>query len=183
MEKTCSNCKKTKNVSEFHRKGNRWKSRCKKCRQLLENEESKIRMKEYKKNNIEHVRKQQKDWSKKESSKQKRNEYQKKKRNEDPQYRIRHNLRCRLNKALKGILKIESTLSLLGCSNKQFKKHIESLFVDGMNWGNYGKWHIDHIIPCSSFDLTLEESQRKCFHYTNLQPLWAKDNILKSDSL
>jgi hypothetical protein len=48
-----------------------------------------------------------------------------------------------------------------------------------MNWENQGEWHIDHILPCASFDLTKEEEQRKCFHYTNLQPLWAKDNMIK----
>jgi hypothetical protein len=50
-----------------------------------------------------------------------------------------------------------------------------------MSWENYGKWHIDHIIPCSSFNLSLPEEQRNCFHYSNLQPLWAKDNIFKAN--
>ena len=48
-----------------------------------------------------------------------------------------------------------------------------------MSWGNYGKWHVDHIRPCASFNLVNEEEQKKCFHYTNLQPLWAKDNLSK----
>ena len=48
-----------------------------------------------------------------------------------------------------------------------------------MSWDNQGEWHIDHIIPCASFDLTNEEEQEKCFHYTNLQPLWAIDNMVK----
>jgi hypothetical protein len=54
-----------------------------------------------------------------------------------------------------------------------------------MSWGNYGLhgWHVDHIIPCASFDLTDPEQQRQCFHYTNLQPLWAEDNLRKSDKL
>lgn len=58
-------------------------------------------------------------------------------------------------------------------------QHLQSTFQEGMNWNNYGKWEIDHIIPCSAFDLTIEENQRKCFHYSNLQALWERDNIVK----
>jgi hypothetical protein len=67
----------------------------------------------------------------------------------------------------------------------QLKQYIETLFKPGMTWGNHGNfgWHLDHIIPCSSFDLTDVEQQKKCFHYTNLQPLWAKDNIKKGSKL
>jgi hypothetical protein len=60
---------------------------------------------------------------------------------------------------------------------------LEKQFTKGMNWKNYGKWHIDHIKPCASFDLSLEHEQKLCFHFTNLQPLWAKDNIRKSDKI
>ena len=61
------------------------------------------------------------------------------------------------------------------------KKWIESQFVDGMSWDNHGEWHIDHIRPCASFDLTDPEQQKECFNYKNLQPLWAKDNLSKGD--
>ena len=59
--------------------------------------------------------------------------------------------------------------------------HLEKQFQPGMSWDNHGYdgWHVDHIRPCASFDLTDEEQVRKCFHYTNLQPLWAKDNLRK----
>lgn len=59
--------------------------------------------------------------------------------------------------------------------------HIADQFVNGMTWENMGQWHIDHIRPCASFDLTDPEQQKECFHYTNLQPLWATDNLRKSD--
>ena len=94
-------------------------------------------------------------------------------------------MRCRLRGALAGTSKSAATLELLGCSVEELKKHLENQFVKGMTWNNYGLhgWHIDHIIPCASFDLTKEEEQRKCFHYTNLQPLWAKDNYAKGDKI
>jgi hypothetical protein len=74
---------------------------------------------------------------------------------------------------------VETTLELLGCNSEFFKEYLENNFLDGMTWENYGEWHIDHMKPCAAFDLTNEDDQRKCFHYTNLQPLWALDNIIK----
>lgn len=70
-------------------------------------------------------------------------------------------------------------MELTGCSKDDLYSHLESKFTEGMNWDNYGKWHIDHIKPCVSFDLTDTEEQKKCFHWTNLQPLWAIDNMRK----
>ena len=58
--------------------------------------------------------------------------------------------------------------------------YLDAKFTDGMSWENHGEWHIDHILPCASFNLLIEDEQRKCFHYTNLQPLWAKDNLSKA---
>jgi hypothetical protein len=106
----------------------------------------------------------------------------------DPHYRILHSLRQRVRDALKAkrTRKNNKTLELLGCSKYFLKNFLESKFVEGMNWDNYGngdgKWVIDHIRPCSSFDLTDMEQQKLCFHYTNLQPLWWMDNLLKSDN-
>lgn len=73
-------------------------------------------------------------------------------------------------------------LSYLGCSKIELKEYIESQFKPGMDWNNYGKWHVDHIRPLSSFNLSVEEERIKAFHYSNLQPLWAVDNIKKSDT-
>ena len=105
-------------------------------------------------------------------------EYYKRKKQE-PQYRIKLNLRSRLKDALKRSFSGKPSLSLVGCSIEFLKKHLESKWTDGMSWENYGKWHIDHILPCSSFNLTIPAQQEKCFNWKNLQPLWAKDNIKK----
>lgn len=92
-------------------------------------------------------------------------------------------MRARLWLALKGKNKTSTTLDLIGCDTEELRRHLESQFTKGMNWNNYGinGWHVDHIEPCASFDLTDEDQQKKCFHYTNLQPLWAKDNLRKSN--
>jgi len=72
---------------------------------------------------------------------------------------------------------------MLGCTIEELKVHIQRLFAEGMSWDNYGQWHIDHIVPCSVFDLSDPVEQQQCFHYTNLQPLWAEDNMTKSDKI
>lgn len=79
--------------------------------------------------------------------------------------------------------KAYKTLEYLGSSIETARAHIEENFEEGMTWENHGEWHIDHIIPCAHFDLTDPEEQKKCFHYTNLQPLWAHDNLSKGDKL
>lgn len=90
-----------------------------------------------------------------------------------------NNLRTRLNNALKN--KSGSAVTDLGCSIDELIIYLENLFLPGMTWENKGRygWHIDHIIPLASFDLTKREQTKKACHYTNLQPLWAKDNLSK----
>ena len=96
-------------------------------------------------------------------------------------------LRCRIRAAIARMAiynhryKYTSSINLLGDSIPNVIKHLEKQFKLGMTWKNFGRdgWHIDHIIPCSSFDLSKLEEQRKCFHYTNIQPLWAVENIKK----
>lgn len=99
--------------------------------------------------------------------------------------KLRKILRKRIWDALKGNSKTKSTLELLGCSIENLKLHLESKFTEGMSWENHGQfgWHIDHVLPCNNFDLTDPEQQKKCFHYSNLQPLWWRDNITKSDKI
>jgi len=112
-----------------------------------------------------------------------RKDYMRDRRKIDSIFKLLGNLRHRLNMALKGNPKIETTMKLVGCSIEQLRKHLGLKFVEGMSWKNYGKWHVDHIIPCASFDLSKASEQKKCFNYTNLQPLWAKDNLKKSDKI
>lgn len=93
--------------------------------------------------------------------------------------RVRRNISRRIHSALRGYKKSDATLKLVGCSLDGLRAHLESKFKDGMTWGNYGRygWHIDHIKPCASFDLSDIEQQKKCFHFTNLQPLWWYENV------
>tara|TARA_B100000900_G_C20126993_1_gene532384 strand:- start:105 stop:560 length:456 start_codon:yes stop_codon:yes gene_type:complete len=107
--------------------------------------------------------------------------YVKKRRDTDPEFKLRCNLRTRVWTAVKsqGVEKCAKTIDLVGCTIQQLKDHLESQFTDGMSWENQGEWHIDHIRPCASYNLLNEDQQRECFHYTNLQPLWATDNISK----
>ena len=108
-----------------------------------------------------------------------RRTYQKVRLDGDPRYAIERRLRGRLWHALRGSIKAASTFDLVGCSPSELMRHIESQFVDGMNWDNRTEWHIDHIRPCDSYDMSKESQQRECFHYTNLQPLWRSDNLRK----
>ena len=98
----------------------------------------------------------------------------------DPIFKIKRNLRRRVHHALKGSYKSDKTFSLIGCSPLFFKEYLESLFTEGMAWDNYGEWHIDHIIPCFTFNLSIEEEQFKCFNYLNQRPLWATENLKRS---
>lgn len=91
------------------------------------------------------------------------------------------NYRSRINKAV--TRKSNSTKKLLGCDIDFLIKYLENKFKKGMTWDNYGEWHIDHIIPCASFNLTNQEELTKCFNYCNLQPLWAEENRAKSDKI
>ena len=75
--------------------------------------------------------------------------------------------------------KAYKTEKLIGCSILKMRKHLEKQFKKGMTWENHGKWHIDHIKPCCKFNLLDKEEQLKCFHYTNLQPLWSQENLSK----
>ena len=118
-------------------------------------------------------------------NRQHRTEYQKFKINNDPLYKLSSLIRSRITFILKknNFSKKNKTIDIVGCTPQELKTHLERQFQDGMSWDNYGfyGWHIDHIIPLSSAQN--EEEIYKLCHYTNLQPLWAKDNLSKGDKL
>lgn len=101
----------------------------------------------------------------------------------DPKFRLYQLLRRRLKKVIREGVKRGRSLELVGCTTAHLRAHIEALFKRGMNWQNSGtgrgKWHLDHHIPCAVFDLTREDQQRICFHWTNLRPMWSLANIRK----
>lgn len=111
--------------------------------------------------------------------------YRIERRKNDLSFRIASTLRARISFELKNQKNRKRTKELLGCSMIEFRAHLESKFKSGMTWSNYGKkgWHIDHITPVSKFDLSKTEEQLRCFHYTNMQPLWEKDNLSKSNKI
>lgn len=112
-------------------------------------------------------------------------EYQRRKERykTDIQFKLTLNLRRRMHKLIKRQERNGSAVKDLGCSFDFFITYIQSKFQSGMTWENYGKWHLDHIYPLSKVDLTNREQFIKVAHYTNYQPLWAKDNISKSDKI
>ena len=103
---------------------------------------------------------------------------------EDLHYALYNTLRKRVLSAIRANSgdKAFRTMELIGCTVAQLRAHLQAQFWPGMSWDNRGEWHIDHIRPCASFDLTDPAQQRECFHYTNLQPLWAADNLAKGDT-
>ena len=100
-------------------------------------------------------------------------------RKRDVRFRLAKNLRQRLWQAIKGKYKAGSAVTDLGCSIGQFKLYIENQFSKDMSWDNYGDWHLDHIMPLASFDLTDRGEFQTAAYYTNFQPLWANDNLRK----
>ena len=106
-------------------------------------------------------------------------EYMKNRCENDPEFDILSRLRSRLRSAVSH--KSSRTMELCGCTLQELMIHLENQFTDGMTWGNRSEWHVDHIKPCSKFNLLDPDEQAKCFHYTNLQPLWMVDNLKKSN--
>lgn len=176
-----------------------YKEHTKECRKKYKTRIVEYRKKYYEKNKAEILKKNKeykKEYNLKNKEKlalkrkqrdQKNSAHNRKHRKEryenDICYRLSSVLRSRLRNAIKRNSKGRKTFDLIGCTVMEFKYYIEGKFKEGMTWENYGYevWHIDHIRPCASFDLSDPEQQKACFHYTNMQPLWAEDNLKKGD--
>ncbi len=178
--KICSKCNIEKSLNFFEKRSvNSYRGSCKDC--------IKIYMKLYCDKNHEKIVKQRKEvyQNNREQILEKNSNIRKIRLKNDVGYKLTYILRSRVKNAIKKNYgnKAYKTIDLTGCSIEQLKQHLESKFQSGMSWDNYGLygWHIDHIRPCASFNLTNPEQQKLCFHYTNLQPLWAKDNLSKND--
>jgi len=110
---------------------------------------------------------------------QKHKEYNYNKYHSDKQFKLKSRLRFRLRAATIYDYGTKNMEPLLGCTINEFREHIRLQFAPGMNWDNYGKWEFDHIKPVSDFDLTDDVELKKCYHHTNLRPMWSSKNRTK----
>ena len=186
-KRKCRLCLEIKSIDDFHNSYTEKvfynkKSYCKKCarnqymRPYLQSPRGKQKKQQWDKN-----------YFSKPEIKQKRSEKHMHRYHNDIEYKILYKLRSRIKNIFKtkNIKKLNRTIDLLGCTLQKARKHLESQFKEGMTWENHGRygWHIDHIIPCASFDLTDPEQQKKCFNYKNLQPLWWHENLSKGTKI
>jgi hypothetical protein len=189
-KKTCSGCKIEKDVCEFHKSktGDGYQYRCKECKKkysklnVIKENDRKMR---WAKNNPDKIKKSKQKYYLNNSDKEnlRNNKYTQDRKKTDIIYKLSCISRTRLYGFLKikNITKRNKTFNYIGCSPKFLKEYLESEFVVGMTWDNYGDWHIDHIIPLSS--AKTEKDVYKLCHYTNLQPLWAEDNLRKTNKI
>jgi hypothetical protein len=170
------------NVEKYKAYQKEWRNKNRNKKRTYYNRE---RNREYYRKNRKKIKERYQEYYRKNRKKIRQRAYKRHKKRmlEDANYKIKYVLRNRIKEVLlsQKTIKSETTLELLGCSWEHARKHIESQFKEGMTWDSHGLygWHIDHIVPCASFDLTDSEQQKKCFNYKNLQPLWWHENLSK----
>ena len=194
MKKKCNTCKEVKPLDGFYKNKNTkdgMQLQCKECcrqqcRQYYQaNKEAKAEYnKQYRQANKEKIAERNKLYQK--NNKEKIQDYAKqwarKRRKKDPLFKLTHNIGVLIRKSLinGGYSKKSRTHEILGCSFEEYQQHIEAQFTDGMSWERMSEIHIDHRLPVSA--ATTEEELLALNHYRNLQPMWASDNLAKSDS-
>jgi hypothetical protein len=201
--KICNKCNEEKELSEFNKdkyKKDGYMNFCKECRHekhILNKEINNKRSREYGSKNKENRKKYNeknrkklneysKNWKinnleyKERQSKLKWNR-DKSKRENDPLFKLTYNIRTLISKTIRefGSAKKSKTYLILGCSFEEFKIYLENQFSEGMNWENYGKWHLDHKKPISFANT--EDEIYELNNYKNFQPLWAFDNLSKGN--
>lgn len=145
--------------------------------------------KNWRKENKEHLREYHTKWRNKnrEHVREYGRKYEQERRASDPKYRLAARTRTAVYTCLKegNVAKYRSTFEILGYTLEQLMEHLENKFTKGMTWDNYGEWHVDHIIPMSSFEFeSVEDREFKiCWSLKNLQPLWGLDNLIKGCKL
>lgn len=187
MSKTCTQCKEIRPIAAFYRRKDTSDGLAYECISCFRG-----RVKKWQKLNSKKFRKQQAGYKadnkitlNKQQAKYRRlnraniTSQQLHRRRTDPQTHLAYILRNRLYQATRNDQKAGSAVRDLGCSIDYLKQHLELQFQEGMTWENYGLWHIDHKKPLASFDLTDREQFLEACHYTNLQPLWAIENLSK----
>ena len=188
--KECTRCKIKKPHYDFcfrNKAKNIRHEQCKKCinnyaSQYREKNRLSINKKQNKKSNSKTGKLKRKNYAKKNAHK--RREYERKRYHTDSNYRLKKILRSRMAKVLKGEKKSKKTLGYTGITFIQLRQWFEFQFDEHMNWENQGSyWHIDHVIPCSSFDFTNELDIEKCFEWPNMRPLEGTENDIKSDKI
>ena len=200
--KICTKCKELKALDQFYknkRSNDGVVSSCRQCHKkwreenrdkihnysikyYQENKEERIEYsRTFRKNNPDKIREQNKE--QKQKRKDKRNLYETNLRHQDPIYRLKVNIRSNIYHSFKrrDSRKSDHTEKILGCDINFFVEYLKSKFTEGMCLENYGKWHIDHIVPLKNAN-TKEDVYKLC-HYTNLQPLWQEDNLKKRFNL
>lgn len=135
-------------------------------RYLEKTEEIKEKVNAYRLNHPEEVKKRQREWKAKKYA-------------EDPNFKLLCCVRSRICEILRE-KKSKKAKEYLGCDGNELREHIEKQFKEGMNWDNYGEWHVDHIIPIKYNNPSMEEIIER-LHFTNTQPLWSSDNVKKSN--
>lgn len=141
--------------------------------------------KEYYKNNKQRIGERNKQYRQRKEIKLLNNKRERERIKNDIHFKIKKLLNNNIYQAVivQKVRKQDKMLNLIGLTVNELKKYLESKFQPGMTWDTYGEWEIDHVVPCALFDLSQETHQRACFNYSNLQPLWHYDNMLKMDYL